>query len=1025
MKPSIALLSIWFSLAACSATNNSYDENQYLCGDGLKSDQPYLTVISSKNQAIQGANLKAWDLSKEIPEMVDDAFTSQGCFQENSNKTWLIAAPTLKEASIIEPYYEKGATTLHTWPTQQVDIYCQDRQHIPPTFHLIDLVDLSKVQHPEGIAIHWHSPELGQTEQETNALSLKEQHQDLLNLADQDLTINFEIHDLVADTVRHKSCQLTIDSKAPQPVILNLPEPTVYQNMPTYAVPRDHLLRLGTVNESEEEPSLVYEYCFQFVEDKPDFGALPGDKPLEACRADQIQVTSSQHPIVPASNEGLWVLRFRAKDKAGNRSPWQPPARLVYSDEAAFSKIQDLNRVDFLNYTSESKGGVFGLLQVAFAAIDIVESLKTEYERLRSEPYIDSILFAANVLFRTGSQVIGASSGTGGLAVVPGTNQIISGHGDGTVRIWENRDGKTEILGEMQGHENRSIPYFSLSKDQKLLAAVHVNERPIVWNLETKEQAAIIPVYLEQMPKISGNDDLSIIAATSWTTPTSVWARQDNGQYQLVSEIPLDHPQGHKDYIMGLDITPDQTSLVTASWDGTVKFWDMKTGEFQRELPPHEGGINTMVLSPDGSLVITGSKEGSVRVWRETSQTSQFLQPFHQDWVSGLAMSSTGDIVSIGNDETKLHWHLDNLEAQGVEYPAKGSSQSQIAIHSEGNFVVNSTSASQIEIQPLGGSSPYFNTFEPVTPFVSKRSLAIGQGRVAAGGVDSKIFVWDQETESLIRTIDVNSGTIYSVAWHPTKAHLLYAGTKDRNLTLWNTDTGDLLKTFSLDQDSIYTVLVSPKHPDLVITGTFNGRIDVWDTNSGDIVRTKQIKKDFIRLAITTDGQRLVSSSAAGIVHVIDFQSFETITTFTNPAGSILLSDIAISPDDQFMSLSDFRGNIVTWRMDTYELHNQLKISQNIIWDIEYTGEGHKLAVANDDHTISFWDIRGGFNYGLPFVAHRMRTRGVRVSPDQGRFYSISDDGTLKRWTVPLNLGFQDAKQQLLDLTIFSERDLQ
>lgn len=72
---------------------------------------------------------------------------------------------------------------------------------------------------------------------------------------------------------------------------------------------------------------------------------------------------------------------------------------------------------------------------------------------------------------------------------------------------------------------------------------------------------------------------------------------------------------GHTDSVRFAVFSPDDSRLITCSWDGTARLWDANTRQTLRLLTGHQGAVYHAMFSPDGRQVATAGTDGTVRVW--------------------------------------------------------------------------------------------------------------------------------------------------------------------------------------------------------------------------------------------------------------------------------------------------------------------------------------------------------------------------------------------------------------------------
>jgi WD40 repeat protein len=135
--------------------------------------------------------------------------------------------------------------------------------------------------------------------------------------------------------------------------------------------------------------------------------------------------------------------------------------------------------------------------------------------------------------------------------------------------------------------------------------------------------------------------------------PGGLVARADPPAAEKPDEAPEQPPEkfalvldtgGHTGEVSALAFTPDGRELMSAAHDGTVRFWDLETGETSQVLRPPLRGIGNAALSPDGRLVAVSGGTAGGKEWLILllSRQDDRVRTFHDQVVQGLAFSPDG-----------------------------------------------------------------------------------------------------------------------------------------------------------------------------------------------------------------------------------------------------------------------------------------------------------------------------------------------------------------------------------------------
>ncbi|KAH6639876.1 quinon protein alcohol dehydrogenase-like superfamily [Boeremia exigua] len=116
---------------------------------------------------------------------------------------------------------------------------------------------------------------------------------------------------------------------------------------------------------------------------------------------------------------------------------------------------------------------------------------------------------------------------------------------------------------------------------------------------------------------------------------------------------------GHTSNITGVAFHCESKWLVTSSEDGTVKIWDTRSGNVQRNYT-HGVPVNDVVIHPNQGELISCDRGGNVRIWDlGENKCSHQLIPEDDVSVASVTVASDGSMVCAGNNAGNVYvWKM-------------------------------------------------------------------------------------------------------------------------------------------------------------------------------------------------------------------------------------------------------------------------------------------------------------------------------------------------------------------------------
>ena len=393
-----------------------------------------------------------------------------------------------------------------------------------------------------------------------------------------------------------------------------------------------------------------------------------------------------------------------------------------------------------------------------------------------------------------------SSEGVTAVAVFPDSRHIVSGGGDGAVRVWD-----LDASGRHYPVNNHEQPITTTSqfRHDEFFVSASTDKTARIWHAESGECAHTLTFESEEGDTDASRFKLFIPDDSRWSFHRCGTVGRKRGTRSSRSGRGAMLPFFGRILAAFSKIRKRQACSIIATAIGReVLIWDIARGKLITHLEGHAAPISTLAFSPDSRLIATGSEpfthaaESSLRLWRTKDGKQLSCLGGPDDVVLSVAFSPDGrQIVSGSRDKTattSTHTTVRVWNAvDGTEISClRRVNATKVTFSPDGRWII----AGGFLWDAATGKS-FFGPFEG---YNVHRGVAVSPDGhwIGCSLEDATVGIWDAHSGKQVHRLKGLPHTVEYVTFSPDSCRLVAGCPTRRGWKMWDVNSGKCLETF-------------------------------------------------------------------------------------------------------------------------------------------------------------------------------------------------------------------------------------
>ncbi|KAJ2162551.1 cross-pathway control WD-repeat protein cpc2 [Coemansia sp. RSA 552] len=287
----------------------------------------------------------------------------------------------------------------------------------------------------------------------------------------------------------------------------------------------------------------------------------------------------------------------------------------------------------------------------------------------------------------------------------------------------------------------------------------------------------------------SENPDILVSASRDKTL--IVWSLvRDETNYGIAKRSLV----GHNHFVQDVSISSDGEYALSASWDKTLRLWDLSTGQTTRTFIDHKKDVLSASFSPDNRQIISSSRDKTIKIWNTLGECKYTIShDQHSNWISCVRFSPNPMnplVVSGGWDKVVKVWDITKFKLRTNHFGHSGYVNT-VTISPDGSLCASGGKDGVTMLWDLNDGKHLYSL--EAGDLIN--ALVFSPNRYwLCAATASCIKVWDLESKSAVCELRPDFGDskvpeCTSLAWS-ADGNVLFAGYTDNIIRVWQVTSG-------------------------------------------------------------------------------------------------------------------------------------------------------------------------------------------------------------------------------------------